>query len=164
MSSITMSAPCRARVTAWARPCARAAPVTKATLPLSIPTSAPVMSWSAARWEWCPPSRRDGRRFLPDRPLQMLDLEELAIAIVAHLAPHAAEPEAAPRALGPHEAAAVERDGPRPQPLGHLVRLDRRPVDRAVQAVRGVVRDRDGLFHGLVRQQHADRAEQLFLC
>src|ERR1700677_1832202 len=98
MSSITMSAPCRARVTAWARPCARAAPVTNATLPLSM---APL---------------------LPDRPLQVLDLEELAIAIVSHLAPHAAEPEAAPRALGPHEAAAVDRDGPRPQPLGHLVR------------------------------------------
>src|SRR6202020_1015521 len=122
MSSITMSAPCRARVTAWARPCARAAPVTKATLPLSIPTSTPLchgqrLGASGARRAAC-----DGCRFLPDGPLQVLDLEELAIAVVAHLAPHATEPEAAPRALGPHEAAAVDRDGPRPQPLGHLVR------------------------------------------
>ena len=112
-----------------------------------------------------PPRRRSWQLSLSDRPLQVLDLEEFAIAIVAHLAPHAAEPEAAPRALGPPvEPPHIIETAPAPSSLATSYASTGGPSARGVQAVRGVVRDRDGLFHGAVRQQHADRAEQLFLC
>src|SRR5580700_6801293 len=43
MTSATItSAPSRAQVTAWARPCPRAPPVMRATLPSSIPIATPV--------------------------------------------------------------------------------------------------------------------------
>src|SRR5882757_8592891 len=44
MSTAITSAPCRANVVAWARPCPRAAPVTSATLPCRSPTDLVIVS------------------------------------------------------------------------------------------------------------------------
>src|SRR5579864_5267671 len=56
MTSVMItSAPSRAQVTAWARPCPRAPPVMRATLPSSIPIATPVEDGGAfaARAENC---------------------------------------------------------------------------------------------------------------
>src|ERR1700744_2348228 len=72
ISSATMSAPSPARRTAWARPCPRAAPVMKATLPFRFPTdSAPLVSvGNAAGVNSC----------LPQTFLRIIDLELPAAA------------------------------------------------------------------------------------
>jgi hypothetical protein len=46
-STMITSAPSRAHVTAWARPCPRAPPVMKATLPSSIAIATPVLEGGA---------------------------------------------------------------------------------------------------------------------
>src|SRR5579862_1686751 len=52
MSTAMMSAPSAASRTAWLRPCPRAAPVMKATLPSRVPTSR-LSSWSARLAQAC---------------------------------------------------------------------------------------------------------------
>src|SRR5690606_15563034 len=158
-------APSAANASAAARPMPEPPAVMSAVLFFSSMTKTPIyLRWStvdvpAPRGRSGPRRARDARK----RPLDVFDLEELGETVLPEFAADTAAAGTAPRCVGAHPGAAVDRHRARAQTFGHRHRLVQRAEDVGGGAVRRGVGDPHRIVHIGVRQGDRDRGEQFGL-
>src|SRR5579859_4019664 len=96
-------------------------------------------------------------------PLDVLDLEEFAEALLAALPANTALAIAPPRGVRTHPATTVDRHGPGPDLAGELNGIGGRTPHVGVEAVAGGICQREGLAHVVIGNDDAHRCEQLLL-
>lgn len=111
--------------------------------------------------EWSATGRLAMSSMSAKRPLDVFDLEELAIAVVAHFSADPAHSHASPRAPRMHEATAVYRYCTSAQPSSELNGLGHWTVYRGVEPIFVVVRYSGCLLDSVVGEHYADWSEQL---